>query len=282
MTNFRDHADAMRVIGATFAGHALFDTPCQSWMVRRVMVPETGEPIASSAYHFVVTWLPGRALIVTGDIGSTVYSGITHLASLEETVRLVREADMDYLSRKSTHRKEYDPAETARSIVERAYQDLRHGGSETAFETIGDAIGFHGSFELPCIRKRACRSLLSMGRDGTLDQDTAYEASGNDCEFASMSWPSQAHWHYEALRTWARRMARMRVSLDGLMAGVERAAILAKIKIRTENVYPPIPIRDYDWSAVDDNTYDGEDCPIGWGRTEQAAINDLIDQLSER
>lgn len=61
----------------------------------------------------------------------------------------------------------------------------------------------------------------------------------------------------------------------------ERAAILAKIKIRTENVYPPIPIRDFDWSAVDDNTYDGEGCPIGWGGTEQAAINDLIEQLSE-
>ncbi len=61
----------------------------------------------------------------------------------------------------------------------------------------------------------------------------------------------------------------------------ERAAVLAKIKIRTENVYPPIPIRDYDWSAVDDNTYDGEGCPIGWGRTEQAAIDDLIEQLSE-
>lgn len=40
----------------------------------------------------------------------------------------------------------------------------------------------------------------------------------------------------------------------------ERAAILAKIKIRTENVFPPIPIRDYDWSAVDDN---GAGTPAG-------------------
>lgn len=61
---------------------------------------------------------------------------------------------------------------------------------------------------------------------------------------------------------------------------LERAAILAKIKIRTENVYPPIPVRDYDWSAVDDNTYE-PGCPIGWGRTEQAAIDDLIEQLSD-
>lgn len=61
----------------------------------------------------------------------------------------------------------------------------------------------------------------------------------------------------------------------------ERAAVLARIRIRTENVYPPIPVRDFDWTAVDDKTYDGEGCPIGWGRTEQAAIDDLVDQLLE-
>ena len=62
----------------------------------------------------------------------------------------------------------------------------------------------------------------------------------------------------------------------------ERAAIAAKIKIRTEHVYPPIPVREWDWSAVDDNTYE-PGCPIGWGRTEKAAIENLIDeiQLSE-
>lgn len=61
----------------------------------------------------------------------------------------------------------------------------------------------------------------------------------------------------------------------------ERAAILARIKIRTENVYPPIPVREWDWSAVDDNTYE-PGCPIGWGRTEQAAIDNLIEQLLEQ
>ncbi len=60
----------------------------------------------------------------------------------------------------------------------------------------------------------------------------------------------------------------------------ERAAILASIKIRTEHVYPPIPVRQWDWSAVDDNTYE-PGCPIGWGRTEQAAIDDLIEQLRD-
>ena len=61
----------------------------------------------------------------------------------------------------------------------------------------------------------------------------------------------------------------------------ERADIRAKINVRTENVYPPIPIRDWDWSAVDDNTYDGPGNPIGWGRTEKAAIDDLVEQIIE-
>ena len=56
------------------------------------------------------------------------------------------------------------------------------------------------------------------------------------------------------------------------------------MKIRTEFVCPPIPIRNFDWSAVDDDTYDGAPdahCPIGWGATEQAAIDDLLAQLEE-
>lgn len=217
MTHFRDHADAMRVIGATFAGHALFDQPCQSWMVRRVMVPETGEPlppatadiVGSSAYHFVVTWLPGRALIVTGDIGEAVYCGITHLASLEETVRLVREADMDYLSRKSTHKREFDPSLTARDVIRHAYSVARRYKDFDCFQPIIEWA------DLPLCgrndpelchedRKAACRELLAS----ELDEATFY-SDFVDVEVA-MSWPPAAHWHYEALRTWADLMSRAR------------------------------------------------------------------------
>jgi hypothetical protein len=56
------------------------------------------------------------------------------------------------------------------------------------------------------------------------------------------------------------------------------------MKIRTEFVYPPIPIRSMDWSAVDDDTYDGAEdshCPIGRGATEQEAIDDLKSQLED-
>ena len=53
------------------------------------------------------------------------------------------------------------------------------------------------------------------------------------------------------------------------------------MKIKTEFVYPPIPIRNCDWSAIDDDTYD-EGAPIGRGRTEQEAVADLMEQLEEK
>lgn len=52
------------------------------------------------------------------------------------------------------------------------------------------------------------------------------------------------------------------------------------MKIRTENVFPPISLRQFDWSAVDDDTYE-PGCPIGWGATEVEAIRDLMDQLED-
>ena len=59
-------------------------------------------------------------------------------------------------------------------------------------------------------------------------------------------------------------------------------------KIHTSFDYPPIPVRNMDWSAVTDN-YDC-DCdqdgffsthPVGRGATEQEAIADLIEQLED-
>ena len=61
------------------------------------------------------------------------------------------------------------------------------------------------------------------------------------------------------------------------------------IRIRTSFEYPPIPVRSFDWSAIDDDTYDVDcdqdgffsTCPIGHGATEQEAIADLIEQIEE-
>lgn len=51
------------------------------------------------------------------------------------------------------------------------------------------------------------------------------------------------------------------------------------MKIRTEYDPKPIPRRDSDWLAVDDETYDGPGAPIGTGATEQDAIDDLLEQI---
>jgi len=56
------------------------------------------------------------------------------------------------------------------------------------------------------------------------------------------------------------------------------------MKIVTEFIYPPIPIRQFDWSAVDDDTYDGANAgePMGWGETEAEAVADLLEQIRNK
>lgn len=54
-------------------------------------------------------------------------------------------------------------------------------------------------------------------------------------------------------------------------------------KIVTEFWMKPIPLRQFDWSAVTED-YDGAEdshCPIGHGATEAEAIADLLEQLEE-
>lgn len=62
------------------------------------------------------------------------------------------------------------------------------------------------------------------------------------------------------------------------------------MNIKTELVYPPIPTRCMDWTAIDSDTYDC-DCdqdwffstsPIGRGATETEAIADLKALLEEQ
>jgi len=58
------------------------------------------------------------------------------------------------------------------------------------------------------------------------------------------------------------------------------------MKIHTEHVYPPIPIRSFDWCAYDDDTYDGApdagpQC-VGYGATEAEAIADFREQWEEK
>ena len=53
------------------------------------------------------------------------------------------------------------------------------------------------------------------------------------------------------------------------------------MKIVTHYDPPPIPVRKFDWSAIDDSTYDGHGCRIGHGATEAEAIQDLMDQIED-
>ena len=53
------------------------------------------------------------------------------------------------------------------------------------------------------------------------------------------------------------------------------------MKIRTTYELKPIPNRSYDWTAVDDDTYDGGSM-IGAGATEAEAIEDLQRLFRER
>lgn len=55
---------------------------------------------------------------------------------------------------------------------------------------------------------------------------------------------------------------------------------MKKENIITTHDYPPIPIRNYDWSAVREGYEPGD--PIGTGRTEQDAIDDLLCQEDDR
>lgn len=53
------------------------------------------------------------------------------------------------------------------------------------------------------------------------------------------------------------------------------------MKIVTRYECPPIPDRSMDFSAIDEDTYDGapdSNCPIGRGRTEAEAVRDLAVQ----
>jgi hypothetical protein len=51
------------------------------------------------------------------------------------------------------------------------------------------------------------------------------------------------------------------------------------MKIITNYVFPPIPVRQFDWAAVFDNYEPG--AHVGYGRTEQDAIDDLRQQWED-
>lgn len=56
--------------------------------------------------------------------------------------------------------------------------------------------------------------------------------------------------------------------------------------IKTFYWQPPIPMRQFDWSAYDTDTYDGAPDSgnrhqVGYGRTEEEAVADLMELLAD-
>lgn len=48
-------------------------------------------------------------------------------------------------------------------------------------------------------------------------------------------------------------------------------------QIQTSPIFPPIPVRSFDWCACFDGYEPNE--PLGHGATEQEAIKDLLDKV---
>lgn len=44
------------------------------------------------------------------------------------------------------------------------------------------------------------------------------------------------------------------------------------LQVTVDYIYPPIPLRNFDWCAYDENYEPG--CPIGYGRTLREALED--------
>lgn len=51
------------------------------------------------------------------------------------------------------------------------------------------------------------------------------------------------------------------------------------MKILTSFVYPPIPVRNFDWQAIVEGYEPGD--ALGYGFTEDEAIADLLSKLEE-
>jgi hypothetical protein len=51
------------------------------------------------------------------------------------------------------------------------------------------------------------------------------------------------------------------------------------MKIVTDYVNPPIPVRNFDWQATTSDYEPGD--PVGRGETEQEAIADLLEKIED-
>lgn len=78
-------------------------------------------------------------------------------------------------------------------------------------------------------------------------------------------------------------MSRHCIKDDGCDGACEGCIDKFLCGVVVHEVYPPIPSRDFDWSAVHAPTYDGADDAkhrneVGYGQSPAAATDDLIEK----
>jgi len=51
------------------------------------------------------------------------------------------------------------------------------------------------------------------------------------------------------------------------------------LKISLDYIFPPIPIRRFDWCAYLEDHQEGD--PMGWGKTRYEAVIDLMENMGD-
>jgi hypothetical protein len=194
------HLDVQAMAKTAFASHELKREKGFTW---RMQAPKTW------AYGFRVTWARG-AVIVTGDLGEIVYSGMTFLAvSPWDAALHLRQCHYDYLTSKTGTAKEYDREATVRELLARA-EDERRWGSRTLWEAFCARYSdkyLSGYRELnPARANHWAIAAKALRNDLDLTAEQVYYLT-HDGEQAAYSWPPKTRWTYEALMLWANAMA---------------------------------------------------------------------------
>ena len=67
------------------------------------------------------------------------------------------------------------------------------------------------------------------------------------------------------------------------LSGVRNRFSSEEMRIRVEHVFPPIPIRVFDWAVYDEDSICCDECPytVGRGETKEAAWLDFAEQIAE-
>lgn len=190
----QQHKDIAEMAVKTFAKHRISKGPGYSWRVGR---PRSG------SYAFRVTWAPG-SLMVSGDLGSAVFSVWPSFDNPWRAAEFVQGCDFDYLMGKSNLEREFDRDATVRAVL-RCADDQQRWGDSGIWEAIVQkwGWGFNDNPRNGAVQMKAAARM----RDELASQSQACELFPDYDAPINRSWPPQGRWLYEALLLWARMAA---------------------------------------------------------------------------